>query len=277
MKESVASPPVIGLFDSGVGGLSVLRTLRDMLPVARYHYVADSAHCPYGPRDDDEIRGYSRAITQFLLGRGCELVVVACNSASAAALRHLREWFPDVPFVGMVPAVKPAAKLTQSGVVGVMATPTTYHGALYHDVIDRFGRDVLIVPVVCAGLVERIEAGDSDGPATLSLLRACLAPMIQAGADTLVLGCTHYPLATVAIREVVGEGVRILEPSEAIARQTMRLLAERAGADASEQDGCLTLYTSGPETDFWSVSRRILGCTASVVVLTWRDGELELT
>ena len=277
MNRRVASPPVIGLFDSGVGGLSVLRTLREMLPAARYHYVADSAHCPYGPRGDDQIAAYSRAITQFLLGWGCELVVVACNSASAAALVRLREWFPDVPFVGMVPAVKPAARLTQSGVVGVMATPTTYHGALYHDVVDRFGRDVRIVSVVCEGLVERIEAGDIDGPATSSLLRACLAPMIEAGADTLVLGCTHYPLATKAIRGVVGEDVRILEPSEAIARQTIRLLAERAEAGGAEQDGCLTLFTSGPEADLWSVSRRILGCTASVVALTWRDDALELT
>jgi len=272
-----ATPPAIGLFDSGVGGLSVLRTLRQMLPGARYHYVADSAHCPYGPRSDDEIAGYSRAITRFLLGQGCELVVVACNSASAAALRHLREWFPDVPFVGMVPAVKPAAKLTQSGVVGVMATPTTYHGALYHDVVDRYGREVQILPVVCPGLVERIEVGDIDGHATVALLRGCLEPMMEVGADTLVLGCTHYPLAAEAIRRVVGEGVRILEPSEAIARQTMRLLAERTVAGGTEQDGHLTLYTSGPETDFWSVSRRILGCTASVVPLTWRDDPLELT
>ena len=277
MNESVASPPVIGLFDSGVGGLSVLRTLREMLPLAHYHYVADSAHCPYGPRGDDEIRGFSQEITRFLRGRGCELVVVACNSASAAALGHLREEYPDVPFVGMVPAVKPAAKLTQSGVVGVMATSTTYHGALYHDVVDHFGRDVQIVPVVCAGLVERIEAGDIDGPATVALLRACLEPMSAVGADTLVLGCTHYPLATAAIRRVVGDAVRILEPSEAIARQTMRLLAERAEAGARERDGCLTLYTSGPEAGFERLSRRLLGYPAPVVRLTWRDGRLILT
>ncbi|HRE29622.1 MAG TPA: glutamate racemase, partial [Anaerolineales bacterium] len=184
---------MLGVFDSGVGGLSVVRHLLRALPEAGVVYVADTAHVPYGPRSLAEVRAFSHAITRYLLDLGASEIVVACNTASAAALKSLRESFPGVPFVGMEPAVKPAAEQTHSGVVGVLATPATFQGELFASVVERFARDVRVLRQTCPGLVEQIEAGRLDTPDTEALLRGWLEPMLQEGIDALVLGCTHYP------------------------------------------------------------------------------------
>ena len=160
----------IGIFDSGVGGLSVWREIARQLPREDTIYFADQAHIPYGPRSMDEIRGFSEAITRFLLERGCKAIVAACNTASAAALKHLRETFPHVPFVGMEPAVKPAAETTHTGVVGVLATPATFQGELFASVVERFANGVRLINQVCPGLVEQVEAGRLDTPNTRAML-----------------------------------------------------------------------------------------------------------
>jgi glutamate racemase len=217
-------PAPIGIFDSGVGGLSVLRAIRAELPEQPVIYLADQAHVPYGPRQMEEVRCFSEAITRYLLDQGARLIVVACNAASAASLHYLREVFPEVPFVGMEPAVKPAAEITHSGVVGVLATPATFQGELYASVIERFAQGVTVLQDTCPGLVAQIEAGNFEGAETRQILEAALHPMLEQGIDTIVLGCTHYPFVIPLIQEIAGPGVRVIDPAPAVARQARRLL-----------------------------------------------------
>jgi glutamate racemase len=217
----------VGVFDSGVGGLSVWREIARALPDEATVYVADQAHLPYGPRPAEEIRGFAEAITARLLALGCKAIVVACNTASAAALKFLRERHPDVAFVGMEPAIKPAALHSTSKVVGVMATPGTLQGRMFALAVERFASGVTLVNQPCAGLVERIEAGELDSPGTEALLRELLAPMLKAGADTVVLACTHYPFVAPLIRRIAGAGVHIIDPAPAVTRQLARLLEAR--------------------------------------------------
>lgn len=239
------NPSPIGVFDSGVGGLSILKAIRQQLPLEKLIYVADQAHVPYGPRPLEEVRGFSEGITRFLLAQGAKLVVVACNTASAAALHHLRETFPATPFVGMEPALKPAAEQTRSGVVGVLATPATFQGALYASVIERFASGVTVLQDTCPGLVEEIEAGRAQGEAVTRILQHALAPMLSAGIDTVVLGCTHYPFVIERIAEIAGADVRIIDPAPAIARQTRRLLAQHDLLRQGKRPGRIMLYTTG--------------------------------
>ena len=181
----------IGVFDSGVGGLSVWLEIARQLPAESTIYLADQAHVPYGSRSLSEVCAYSEAITQFLLARRSKMIVVACNTASAAALHHLRRVFPEVPFVGMEPAIKPAAQHTRTGTVGVMATPATFRGELFSSLLQRYGEHVQVLTQVSPGLVEAVERGELDTPETEALLRRSLAPLLNAGIDQLALGCTH--------------------------------------------------------------------------------------
>ena len=194
----------IGIFDSGSGGLSVYREIVKLLPYERYVYYADNAHCPYGDKTADFIRDRARAITDFLLGKGADIIVVACNTATAAAIATLREEYPDVPFVGMEPAVKPAALGTETGVIGVLATAGTLKGSKYLKTKGRFEDDVHIVEHVGEGFVELVENGTLDGPEAYATVKASLQPLLDAGADRIVLGCTHYPF----LRPVVGRSSR---------------------------------------------------------------------
>ena len=195
--------PMIGIFDSGIGGLSVLRHIRSQLPAADLVYLADQAHVPYGVRTLAEIRHFSQEITRFLLAQGSDLIVVACNTASGAALTYLRETFPQTPFVGMEPAVKPAARQTRSGMVGVLATVSTFGSPRYAHLMARFARTIQVFEDPCLGLVPLIEAGKVDAMETAVLLRRILTPMLTAGVDTLVLGCTHYPFVQPVIERLV--------------------------------------------------------------------------
>ncbi len=268
LREEPGLAAPIGLFDSGVGGLTVLREVIRQLPQCDTIYLADSAHCPYGPRPGQEIRSLSEEITRYLLDRGAQAIVVACNSASAAALSHLRARFPAVPFVGMVPAVKPAVALTRTGTVGVLATPTTLKGQLFSDVVARFGGGVRVVTQACPGLVEQIEAGDLAGPATEALVRRYLEPLLREGADTIVLGCTHYPFLAPLIQEVMGPEVRVVDPSEAVARQVQRVLGERAGQGRGKR---IFVSTGEPEA-LARAARQLLGLEVRVEVAHWREG-----
>ncbi|MEA2000264.1 MAG: glutamate racemase [Actinomycetota bacterium] len=233
----------IGIFDSGVGGLSVLREFRRLAPDHPVIYLADQAWSPYGERSLDAVRQRSVAITRFLVDQGCELIVVACNSASAAALHHLREVFPTVLFVGMEPAVKPAASQSERGVIGVLATSATFQGELYASVVDRHANGAEVVEQACPGLADAVERLGADAPETIELVTRYVAPLREAGVDTLVLGCTHYPFLLPTIERLVGDIV-VIDPSPAVARQVLRLLRDL------DTGGVTTFLTTGEPATF---------------------------
>ncbi|MBM3122788.1 MAG: glutamate racemase [Chloroflexi bacterium] len=266
----------IGVFDSGVGGLSVLRPLRQQLPTESFVFFADQAHVPYGPRPLEEVRRFSVGITRFLIDQRARLIVVACNTASAAALQHLRETFPGMRFVGMEPAVKPAAEQTRTRAVGVLATPATFQGALFASVVERFAQGVSVLPQTLPGLVERIEAGDLDGPETRRIVEAGVQPLVAQGVDTLVLACTHYPFVIPLIEDVAGPGVRVIDPSPAIARQAVRLLAEGGQTAAPGAVGALTFVSSGDAAGLARMAQRLIGETGEARRAEWGVGGLRL-
>ena len=234
----------IGIFDSGSGGLSVYRELVKLLPRERFVYFSDNAHCPYGEKTALYIRRRARFITEFLLDKGADIIVVACNTATAAAIGTLREEFPDVPFVGMEPAVKPAALGTRSGVIGVLATAGTLKGSKYLNTRGLYADDVQVVEHVGQGFVELVEAGILDGPQAESTVRASLKPLLDAGADIVVLGCTHYPFLQPVIERIAGPGVQVIDPAPAVARQTLRLLQEH-GIPIGSGPFSVELHSSG--------------------------------
>jgi glutamate racemase len=263
----------IGIFDSGVGGLSVLNAVRALLPGEDLIYLADQANVPYGPRSLEEVRNLSVGITRYLLDQGAKLIVVACNTASAAALHHLRQVFPQISFVGMEPAVKPAAEQTRSGVVGVLATPATFQGELYASVIERFANGVSVLQDTCPGLVMEIDAGHLDTPKVRSILERALDPMLAQGIDTVVLGCTHFPFVIPTITEIAGPGVRVIDPSPAIARQVERLLEENGLRDDKTNAGQRRYLTTGDPQKMAILLPRLIGDSAEVGKLAW-EGEV---
>lgn len=234
----------IGVFDSGVGGLSVLREIRRELPHEDLLYVADSGHAPYGDKPRGAIESRAVIITEFLLAQGAKTVVVACNTATGAAARVLRSRYP-VPIVAMEPAVKPALERTRSGVVGVLATRQTLSSQTFADLLVRIDRGTRILPQPCPGLVERVESGDLDGDLTRILLTEFLTPLLVCGADTLVLGCTHYPHLTPLIERLVGPDVAVLDSGAAVARQVRRRLTEAGLLAPTDRVGCERFWTSG--------------------------------
>ncbi|MEX1248727.1 MAG: glutamate racemase [Anaerolineales bacterium] len=261
----------IGAFDSGVGGLSVLRAIREMLPGEDFIYFADQAHVPYGPRGLAEVRHLAEGIVRWLMAQGVKLIVIPCNTASAAALHSLRARYPGFPFVGMEPAVKPAAEHTESRVVGVLATPTTFEGELYASVVERFGKGVTFMQATCPGLVTEIEAGRANGDEAHRILENALQPMMVNGVDTLVLGCTHYPFAFDTIREIIGDAVRLIDPAPAIARRVASLLD--AGGLRNPQPAGRTRYvTSGDPAQMQARVHELMGEEMTVEKL---DGRME--
>ena len=262
----------LGVFDSGVGGLSVLRAIRQQLPEEEILYFGDQGHIPYGPRSLQQVRYFAEGITRFLLARDAKLIVVACNSASAAALAYLRETFPQIAFVGMEPAVKPAAEQTRTGVVGVLATPATFQGALFASVVERFAAGVELLKDTCPGLVQRIEAGDLEGPATIRILETALRPMLGRGIDTVVLACTHYPFVINLIQEIVGDKVRVIDPAPAIARQVGRTLDLGGLRHPPDKPGEMQFFTSAEQaSSLQMLLQKLLGETGQVRTLRWAD------
>jgi len=267
----------VGIFDSGVGGLSVLREIRRLLPGLPLLYVADQAHIPYGSKPLEDIRHFSFEITRLLLARGARLIVVACNTASAAALSQLREAHPDIPFVGMEPAVKPASQQTHSRVVGVLATPATFQGRMYSTLVERFARDVHILTSTLPGMVEAIERGELEAPSTRAILEGAIRPMVEAGADTLVLGCTHFPFVLPLIRRIAGEGVTVIDPAPAVARRAVFLLEERGMLPAIIGQGGAQFATSGDPARFSRMLEALLGARAEAQPLRWDAETRQLT
>ena len=238
---------MIGVFDSGLGGLTIAGHIRRLAPEADLLYVGDRARAPYGPRSSAEVLAFSSQITQRLLDRGAGIIVVACNTASAAALHPLRAQFPEVRFVGMEPAVKPAANHTATGVVGVVATAGTLDGPLYQSVVDRYGAGVEIVAAACPDWVEMVEGGVVDGPEVLRSVRRCLEPLLVRGADRIVLGCTHFPLLEATIRQVVARQAQVVDPGPAVARQSLRIASELAVGQGS---GRIEVELTGTDRGF---------------------------
>jgi glutamate racemase len=248
----------IGVLDSGVGGLSVLREIHRQHPHLTTLYYGDQAHLPYGERSHAEIQQYVEAISAFLIGQGAAAIVIACHAASAGGLYAVRARFPDVPFVGIEPAVKPAAAATQTGVIGVLTTQATADGALYRSVVQRHASGVRVLTQVAPELVLLAEAGAPDTADSRAVVAAAVAPLLAANADQIVLACTHFPFLALLLYAVMGERAALVDPGAAVARQVGRVL----GAAALATNGSRPLhryYTSGDAGAFAVVAQRLLG------------------
>jgi glutamate racemase len=271
----IGSDSPIGVFDSGVGGLSVIRSICQQMPSEDVIFFADQEHVPYGLRPLAEVKAFSVSITQFLLELRAKVVVVACNTASAAALHHLRKVFPDTPFVGMEPAIKPAAETTRTWVVGVLATPATFQGALYASVVERFANQVTLVQDTCPGLVQQIEKGELDAFETRRILESALIPMLKQGIDTVVLGCTHYPFVIPLIHRIVGADVRVIDPAPAVARQTAHVLEKTGKLCEGPDHGWLKIYTSGNLFRLQNLLPNLIDESAVVQAAHWNGLKIE--
>ena len=267
----------LGILDSGVGGLSVLPHIRDRLPAEHLLYLADQAHIPYGPRPAEEVRDFTAEITRFLLRQGAKLIVVACNTATAAALDHLRLTFPEVPFVGMEPAVKPAALTTRSGKVGVLATPSTLNSHRYAALMARFADGISVFEDPCIGLVQQIEAGALDAPATRELLRRVVEPMLAEGVDTRGWGCPLPLFFPPLLQETAGAGVPIPPPPPAVARHTRFVLQQRQLAAPSDRKGTLRCFTSGSAAQLELLAALLIGTACPAQQVYWQVGRLTNT
>lgn len=240
---------MIGIFDSGVGGLSVLREIRKVLPAQSYIYYSDNAHCPYGEKSREYIISRAREITEFLLSKGCEIIVVACNTATAAAISVLREEYP-IRFIGMEPAIKPAAQMTKTGTIGVLATAGTLKSEKYLRHKEKYASDIRIIERAGEGFVELVERGITSGPEAEATVRNSLGPLLSAGADTIVLGCTHYPFLSDTISTVAGNlyphrQVTIIDPAPAVARHLVEVMQQEGISLTSPEGSGIELHSSG--------------------------------
>lgn len=265
---------LVGVFDSGVGGLSVLREILSSLPAQPVIYFADQANVPYGSRQLEQVQDFSRGITRYLLDQGARMIVVACNTASVAALHTLREEFAPIPFVGMEPAVKPAVEQSQRAKVGVLATEATFHTTMYASVVERFARGVTLYEDPCSGLVSQVEKGDLNGADTRRILERVLNPMVEKGVDTIVMGCTHYPFVIPLIKEIVGESVRVIDPAPAIARQVRRVLEANDLLVEGNSPIIPRFLTSGNVAHFKKMLQLLLNQSFRVKGVTWQNGKV---
>ena len=252
---------MIGIFDSGIGGLSVFREIRKVLPEQSNVYYSGNAHCPYGEKTREYIIERARAITRFLLDKGCEIIVVACNTATAAAIATLREEF-QIKFIGMEPAIKPAAQATKTGVVGVLATAGTLKATKYIDTRVRWAENVRIVEHIGQGFVELVEKGITTGPDAESTVRTSLIPLLDAGADMIVLGCTHYPFLSETISKVASEAypernIEIIDPAPAVARHLIEVMVEEGVQTASKEGFHIELHASGDSATLLATYNRL--------------------
>ncbi|MCB5191409.1 glutamate racemase [Methylobacillus arboreus] len=271
-KESASA--AIGVFDSGVGGLSVLRHIRGLLPHENLLYFADSRHAPYGAKSQAYIIDRSREITHFLLAQGAKAIVVACNTATAAAIHALRQEF-HIPIIGMEPAVKPAAAATRSGVVGVLATTGTLQSAQFAALLENYGKNIKVETQACVGLVECIERGDLSAGATRALVAQYVIPLMEAGADTIVLGCTHYPFVKPLIAEIAGEEVVLIDTGSAVARQLRHRLQEDGLLSENRLQGTTICWSNSPEKEAQQLIKHLVGEDVVVEVVLDEAGQIE--
>lgn len=274
MSKKASTNRPIAVYDSGVGGLSVLRALLNELPNEDFIYLGDQAHVPYGERSLEALRELADGVTRFFIQQGAKIIVIACNTASAAALKYLRAKYPEQTFVGMEPAVKPAAEQTHSHKVGVLATPSTFHGELYASVVERFANGVEIFQSTCPGLVAQIEQGNLDGEETMRILHDALDPMLEADVDKIVLACTHFPFVIPQIEAIVAGRATVIDPAPAVARQTARVLAQKDMLSTATKPGRIHFYTSGNPKNLQAITHKLIGLKASIHQVAWDDGTL---
>lgn len=255
----------IGIFDSGVGGLSVWKEIQKLLPGEDLIYLADSMNCPYGSKSPEEIIALSEKNTRFLLAKGCKLIVVACNTATASAIDYLRVNFP-VPFVGMEPAIKPAAMNTSTGKIGVLATKGTFEGRLFKETSKKYTAGINTIIQVGEGLVELVESNQFESEAAFELIKKHIQPMVDAGADQIVLGCTHYPFLLPVIEKIVPPTIQIVDPAPAVALRVKNLLIEERISNDRNQ-GLWQFYTTGDKATLQILLKRITGNELLVSVL----------
>jgi glutamate racemase len=260
---STSAERPIGVFDSGVGGLSVLRAIRQELPAEDLLYVGDSGFAPYGDKPPDFVRDRAAVIVEFLSQQGAKAVVVACNTATGIAVEDLRARF-GIPIVAIEPAVKPAASRTRAGVVGVLATAGTVASPNLSRLVNDYGVDVKFLVQPCPGLAEQVELGELDSASTTALVSEYVRPLIQQGADILVLGCTHYPFLKDVIQRIAGPGVELLDPSAAVAKELRRRLDAEHLLRSSERRGTQRFWTTGAQGRAAAVMSQILGETVAV-------------
>lgn len=244
MCSAIAVNAPIGVMDSGVGGLSVLKHLTRQLPHEHFLYFADSAHAPYGNKTATEIQQRCFTVADTLIAKGAKALVVACNTATAAAISSMRERY-TLPIIGMEPAVKPAAAASHSGIIGVLATTGTLHSAQFAALLEHYGQHVQVVTQACVGLVECIEQGQLDAPQTHALLQQYCQPLIAAGADTIVLGCTHYPFVRQYIQKIAGPNVTLIDTGAAVAKRLQQVLEQQQMLNAATEAGDYVFLTSG--------------------------------
>lgn len=257
----------IGVMDSGVGGISVLKHIHALLPQEELLYFADSQHAPYGNKTADEIKARCFEITDFLIDKGIKALVVACNTATAAAIDDLRSRYPKLPIIGMEPAVKPAAEASRNGVIGVLATVGTLKSAQFAALLESYGRNVEVVTQGCIGLVECIERGELDADETFNLIRQYCAPLLAHGADTIVLGCTHYPFVRPLIERVVGPDVILVDTGAAVAKQLQKRLLENdilSMHDHANSSGTVRFWTNSKAQQALQIIQELWGAPASI-------------
>ena len=257
----------IGVFDSGVGGLSVLRAIRAALPHEHLVYVADSGHAPYGDQSEAHITQRTLTVGNWLAEQGVKGITIACNTATVVAAKTLREQ-THLPVVAIEPAIKPAVALTRSGVVGVLATRQTVHSAAVARLVALYGADKRILLQACPGWVEQVERADLHSAETEALLRQFITPLLEQGADTLVLGCTHYPFLRDTLARIAGELVTLLDPAEAVARELTRRLADNGSLTTQTALGSVKFFTTGDVAQAQLAVTHLWGATAQVEALT---------
>jgi len=262
--QSIACSP-IGVMDSGVGGLSVLRHIHRLLPYEHLTYVADSQYAPYGNLNPEQITERCFAVADFLIAQDIKLLVVACNTATAAAITDMRAKY-DVPIVGMEPAVKPAATASKNGIIGVLATVGTLKSAQFAALLESYGRNVEVVTQGCIGLVECIERGEINTDSTKVLLTKYCTPLLEAGADTIVLGCTHYPFVRELIQEIVGDDVTLIDTGNAVSKQLQTILQTQSLITSSKEAPTITIWTNSSA-----------GNRESVIQQLWGNGNIEIS
>jgi glutamate racemase len=257
---------VIGVFDSGIGGLSVLRHLRKELPNVNFIYCADSAYAPYGDKSKKLIQERSKHICEFLLNQGSELIVVACNTATAASISLLRKSF-SIPIIGLEPGVKPGAKVTKSGVVGILATVGTIESDHFKNLVRPLSRKVRFINQACPGLVEKVEMGTLDDDETKSLLSKYVEPLLREGVDTLVLGCSHYPFLRETLESLVPRSITIIDTGPAVAIHTGKIFSALKRESSGALKGTTTFWTSGSPEALAGLLETLWGPTTPVQVM----------
>lgn len=266
-KQFNSSAASIGVFDSGVGGISVLKHIRDLMPHENFIYVADSKYAPYGNQTSEFIKERSFRLAEFLLTQGIKALVIACNTATAAAVTDLRERYADLLIIGMEPALKPAVAATKDGVVGVLATSGTLRSAQFAGLLEHYGQDVEVVTQACVGLVECVENGALTSRLTKDLVKQYVQPLLDAKADTIVLGCTHYPFIRPLIEDLVGEEVVLIDTGAAVAKQLKNRLQQHQLLRASDEVGCVNFWSNNEGLNTEKVISALWGDQVSVSYL----------